>query len=148
MKKGHVGVSVEIDNSPQAVIQYVADCRNRPLFLGPLKSIRDIQGDPSAAGTRWTWTWVSLGMEFEGTGQCLQHEPGKLYSFKTEGGITSTWTYRATPKGKGTSLNIDVDYEVPAGVAGKLPADDVAEQLKKSEASRVAENLRLILARE
>ena len=148
MSEGHVDVRVEISNSPEAVIEYVADCRNRPLFLGPLKSIGDIQGDPSAVGTRWKWTWVALGMEFEGTGECLQHEAGRLYAFKTKGGVASSWTYRAEPRGEESTLTIDVDYEVPASVAGKLPTSDVAERMKKNEAERVAENLKVILARE
>jgi len=148
MNEGHVDVSVNINNSPAAVIQYVADCRNRSLFLGPLKSISHIQGEPSAAGTKWKWTWVALGMEFEGTGKCLQHEPGRLYVFKTEGGIASTWTYRAEQSGDGTALTIDVDYEVPTNVVGKLPTSDVAEQMKNTEANRVAENLKVILDRE
>ncbi|MBI3468561.1 MAG: SRPBCC family protein [Planctomycetes bacterium] len=147
MTKGHIETSVNIDNTPDAVMNYVADVRNRPLFLGPLKSVSNIQGEPSAAGTRWKWTWAALGMEFEGTGECLKHERGKLYSFCTQGGIASTWTYTAQPDGKGCKLNIAVDYEVPERAVGHLPAEAVANKMKQAEAARVAENLQLILGR-
>ena len=147
MSQGQVEVSVQIDNTPQAVIGYVADVRHRPLFLGPLKSVTDIEGEPSAVGTRWKWTWVALGMEFEGVGECLQHDAGKLYSFKTEGGIASTWTYSAAAEGDGTKLSIKVDYEVPQSALARVPAENIAERMKTAEAERVADNLRLILAR-
>ena len=113
MKTGHVETSVHIDNTPSEVMNYIADVRNRPLFLGPLKSIDDIQGEPSAKGTRWKWTWVALGMEFEGTGECLEHDAGSRYAFRTTGGITSTWTYEAQPERDGVKLRIAVDFEVP-----------------------------------
>ncbi len=147
MKTGHVETSVHIDNTPSEVMNYIADVRNRPLFLGPLKSIDDIQGEPSAKGTRWKWTWVALGMEFEGTGECLEHDAGSRYAFRTTGGITSTWTYEAQPERDGVKLRIAVDFEVPERAIGHLPAEAIAERMKAAEAERVAENLQVILNR-
>jgi carbon monoxide dehydrogenase subunit G len=140
-----IDVQAHIDNTPEAIIGYIADVRNRPLYLPSLKSVSDIQGEPSAAGTSWRWTWVSLGMEFEGRGRCLQHEPGKLYSFRTEGGIASTWTYRAEGEGKGTRLSIHIEYEIPERARPRLPSDAIAEAMKKTEADRVVQNLKHIL---
>ena len=84
-------------------------------------------------------------MEFQGTAKCLKYEPGKLYSFKTEGGISSTWTYTAQPEGGGTKLTIHVDFEVPARAPSKLSAADKADAMKKAEADRVMHNLKVIL---
>ena len=64
-----------------------------------------------------------MGMEFVGTGRSLAYEPGKTYSFKTEGGIASTWTYTVASEGKGTRLTIQVEYQAPAGVLAKLLPD-------------------------
>jgi carbon monoxide dehydrogenase subunit G len=140
-----IDVQAHIDNTPEAVIRYIADVRNRPLYLPSLKSVSDVQGEPSAAGTSWRWTWVELGMEFEGRGRCLECQPGKLYSFRTEGGIASTWTYLAEPDGKGTKLSIHVEYEVPERARPRLPSDAIAEAMKKTEAERVVLNLKHIL---
>jgi carbon monoxide dehydrogenase subunit G len=140
-----IDVQAHIDNTPEAVLSYVADVRNRPLYLPSLKSVSDIQGEPSAAGTTWRWTWAALGMEFEGRARCLQHEAAKLYSFRTEGGLVSTWTYRAVTDGKGTKLTIHVDYEIPERARPRLPSDALAESMKKTEAERVVQNLKHIL---
>jgi hypothetical protein len=80
------------DNTPEAVLDYIADVRNRPYYLPSLKTVTDLKvvGD-HGAGTKWTWTWLSLGMEFIGTAECLKSELGKVYSFRTHGGISSTW---------------------------------------------------------
>jgi hypothetical protein len=87
------------------VIAYVADPRNRPLFFPSLKSISDVQGEP-LPWARLKWTFVALGMQFSGRGRCLKHEPGKLYSFQTDGGIQSTFAYRAEPESGGTKLTV------------------------------------------
>jgi carbon monoxide dehydrogenase subunit G len=134
-----------INNKPEAVISYVADPKNRPLFFPSLKTISDIQGEPTAEGTSWTWTFAALGMEFQGKGRCTKHDPGKLYSFKTEGGIESTFTYRAEPEGDGTRLTISLEYEVPESAKSKLPAEDRAKKMREAEAERVLENLQTIL---
>jgi len=134
-----------IRNTPTAVISYVADPRNRPLFFPSLKTISDIEGEPTSTGTSWKWTFAALGMEFQGRGRCVQHEPGRLYSFNTEGGIQSTFTYRAEAEGDGTRLTISIDYDVPENAKSKLPAEDRAKKMREDEAQRVLENLQTIL---
>jgi carbon monoxide dehydrogenase subunit G len=145
MSAYNIEVSTSINNKPEAVMSYIADVRNRPLYLAPLKTVTDIKGDPAGVGTTWKWVWVSLGMEFQGTAKCLKSEPGKVYSFKTEGGLSSTWTYTAQPEGEGTKLTIRVDYDVPESARSRLPAASVTDSIKKAETERVVQNLKVIL---
>jgi carbon monoxide dehydrogenase subunit G len=134
-----------IDNTPEAVLGYIADVRNRTFYLPSLKSVTNVKGEPASASTTWTWTWVLMGMEFVGTGRSLAYEPGKTYSFRTEGGIASTWTYTAVPEGKGTRLTIQVEYEPPANVLAKLRGDPQARH--QAEVDHILHNLQAILAR-
>src|SRR5262245_28827828 len=116
-----VEVAVRIENSPEAVLAYVADVRNRQYYLPALKSITEVHDAGNfGAGTSWKWAWQALGMDFEGKAQCLKYEPGKAYQFRTEGGLASTWTYTAQAEGDGTKLTIRVDYEVPQGVLARV----------------------------
>jgi hypothetical protein len=143
-----IEVTASIDNTPEAVLSYVADVRNRPYYLPSLKTVTEVKDAPNhGAGTTWKWSWLSLGMEFIGTGECLKYEPGKLYQFRTTGGISSTWTYTATPAGSGTNLHVKVEFEVPESARSRLPLPAVAEKLKKVEAERVVQNLKAILDR-
>jgi carbon monoxide dehydrogenase subunit G len=140
-----VKASGVIDNTPEAVLGYVADVRNRTFFLPSLKAITNVKGEPASANTTWTWTWVLMGMEFVGTGRSLAYEPGKTYSFKTEGGIDSTWTYRTAPEGNGTRLTIQVEYQPPTSVLGRLRGDPQARH--QAEVDQVLQNLKTILDR-
>jgi hypothetical protein len=140
-----IEVTTRIENTPEAVIGYIANVRNRPLYLPSLKSVSDIKEAAGGVGTTWKWTWVALGMEWQGVGRCLKHEPGKVYSFKTEGGIESTWTYTAGKDGDATKLTIRVDYLVPEKARPRLPSDAVAEAMRKTETDQAVQNLKLIL---
>jgi carbon monoxide dehydrogenase subunit G len=132
-----------IANTPEAVLGYVADVRNRTFFLPSLKAITNIKGEPASANTTWTWTWVLLGMEFVGTGRSVAYQPGKMCSFKTEGGIESTWTYTVAPEGRGTRLTIQVEYEPPTGVLARVRGD--AQTRHQAEVDHVLQNLKTIL---
>lgn len=145
MTMQQVKASGFIDNTPEAVLGYIADVRNRTFFLPSLKAVSDIQGEPASARTAWTWTWVLLGMEFVGTGRSVAYQPGKLYSFKTDGGIASTWTYTVAPEGTGTRLNIQVEYQPPSGVLARLRGDP--QKQHQTEADHVLQNLKAILDR-
>jgi carbon monoxide dehydrogenase subunit G len=138
-------VTAQIENTPEAVLNYIADVRNRPLFLPSLKSVSDIQGEPSATGTMWKWTWLVPGMEFEGIARCLSHEPGRLYSFRSEGGIESTVTYRVQPEGRGTRLTVQVEYAVPKSALPLISSESLLDNLERSEADRAVQNLKAIL---
>jgi hypothetical protein len=140
-----VKASGVIDNTPEAVLGYVADVRNRTFFLPSLKALTNVKGEPASANTTWTWTWVLMGMEFLGTGRSLRYEPGKMYSFKTEGGIESTWTYTVAPQEKGTRLTIQVEYQPPTGVSGRLRGDPQARH--QAEVDQILQNLKAILDR-
>ena len=145
MSQSTVQTEVSINNTPEAVIGYVADVNNRLLFMPSLKSISDIEGEASAVGTTWRWKWVMLGVEFEGAGRYLEHMPGQQYSFTTEGGITSTFSFKATATDDGTHLAIRVDFDVPESLLSNLGLESLLASLKKGDADQAAQNLKVIL---
>jgi carbon monoxide dehydrogenase subunit G len=140
-------VSTRIENTPEAVMSYIANANNRPFYLSSLKSVTDVKEVVGGAGTTWKWTWVALGMEWQGTGRCTKFDPGKVYAFKTEGAIESTWTYTAEKDGNGTRLTVQLEYDVPEKARSILPTDAIREAMKKTEAERAIQHLKVILDR-
>lgn len=134
---------VQINNSPQAVIEYIANVDNRPLYLPSLTSVSNLEGE--SVGSSWTWCWSLLGIDFEGTGTCTQHEAGQIYAFKTEGGIESTFTYQAESDGEGTRLTIRVEFDLPESLLSTVGVEGLLASAKQKEADAVVENLKTIL---
>jgi len=139
-----VAKSAVITNKADRIIDYLADVKNHPAFLGPLKSIANVNGDPNKAGTSWDWTFVMAGVEFSGRAETVSYESAKKFSFKTTTGIQSTFTYTAEPQGNGAKVSIDVTYEVPQSLLAKMQAG-VVEKLNDAEGARAVENLKTIL---
>jgi carbon monoxide dehydrogenase subunit G len=134
---------VHVNNSPEAVIEYIANVENRPLYLPSLKSVTNIEGE--SVGCSWTWCWSLLGIDFEGTASCTQHEAGQSYAFKTEGGIESTFSYQAEATDGGTKLTIHVDFELPESILSQAGVDGLLAAAKQKETEAVVENLKTIL---
>ena len=141
-------VTAHINAPPDKVLAFIADVRNRTRYVSSLKALTDIQGDPAGGvGTTWKWKFAVLGREFEGTGKCVKFEAGKLYSFQTQGGLESTWSYTAAPDGQGTKLSVHVEFKVPDDLAKSLPPPQALESMKKAEGDLVIQNLKTILER-
>jgi uncharacterized membrane protein len=139
-----VAKSVTITNDASRVIEYIADVNNHPAFLGPLKSVTNMSGDPRKAGSSWDWTFIMAGVEFTGRAETVAYEPGKKYSFRTTSGIQSTFVYSCEPAGKQTKLTIDVTYEVPKTLLAKMQAP-VVEKVNEADGARAVENIKAIL---
>ena len=145
MTTQHAEAQVVITNTPQAVIDYIANVNNRPLYLPSLKSVSNVEGDATEVGSSWTWCWSLLGIDFEGTGRCTEYESGQRYAFSTEGGIESTFTYQAEAEGDGTRLTIQVAFELPESILSQAGVDNLLASAKQKEIEAVVENLKTIL---
>ncbi|HEY3114690.1 MAG TPA: SRPBCC family protein [Gemmatimonadaceae bacterium] len=140
-----VAQSIEVNSSPESVMDYIIDITNHPAFIGPLKSVTNIKGDVKKPGTTWDWVYSLAGVELAGKAETVRFVPGKEFVYKTTTGAKSTFTYRADAAGgKKTKLSLNVDYEVPVNALGKMKAS-VFEKLNDVEGKRVVENLKALL---
>ena len=117
-----VAKSAVINGKADQIMNYIADVKNHPAFIGPLKSVANINGDSKTPGTSWDWTFVMAGVEFSGRAETVSYEGGKKFSFKTTTGVQSTFTYSAEPQGNGVKVTVDVTYDVPQSLVAKMQA--------------------------
>jgi uncharacterized membrane protein len=139
-----VAQSAVINGNADQIMNYIADVKNHPAFIGPLKSVANLKGDPKQPGTSWDWTFVMAGVEFSGRAETVAFEGGKKFSYRTTTGVQSTFTYTAEPQAGGVKVTVDVTYEVPQALLSKMQAG-VVERLNDAEGSRAVENLKAIL---
>lgn len=139
-----VAKSAIIKGKADQIMSYIADVKNHPAFIGPLKSVTNLNGDPKKPGTSWDWTFVMAGVEFGGRAETVSYEPGQKFTYRTTTGIQSTFTYSAEPEDGGVKVTVDVTYDVPPTLLSKMQAS-VVEKLNDSEGVRAVENLKAIL---
>lgn len=135
---------VLLDCEPEKVIEYIADVGNHPAFIGALKSVSNLSGDPQRPGTTWDWTFVMAGVEFSGKAETVSYSPGRKFSYRTTTGIRSTFVYSVEPADGGSRLKVAVDYEVPESLLGRVGAS-VVEKVNDAEGVRAMENIKVIL---
>jgi len=140
----NVNKSVTVSRSPAEVIEYIADVSNHPAFIGPLNSVADLSGDPRKPGTSWTWVFVMAGVEISGSAETVKYEPSRLFSYRTTSGALSTFEYTAEAQRDATRVTINVAYEIPETLLGKMQAP-VIEKLNDSDGQRAVDNLKVIL---
>jgi len=139
-----VAKSAVINGNADQIMNYIADVKNHPAFIGPLKSVTNLNGDPKQPGTSWDWTFVMAGVEFTGRAETVSYESGQTFRYRTTTGIQSTFTYSAEPQGNSVKVTVDVTYDVPPTLISKMQAT-VVERLNDAEGSRAVENLKAIL---
>ena len=140
----NVSKSVTVSRSPAEVIEYIADVSNHPAFIGPLKTVADLSGDPRKPGTSWTWVFVMAGVEISGDAETVKYEPGRLFSYRTTSGALSTFEYSASAQGDGAKVTINVEYTIPDSLLGKVQGP-VVERLNDLDGQRAVDNLKVIL---
>ncbi len=140
------GVSkvVSIKADLQRVLTYIADVRNHPAFIGPLKNVKNLSGDPKDSGTTWDWTFIMAGVELTGKAETIEYVEGKHYKYKTTSGARSTFTYSVESVGQETRLALDVDYDLPDSVISKV-AKTVAERMNDRDGDQMTESIKVIL---
>lgn len=128
--------SVGINAPTDLVFAYVTDPATMAEWIPPMVQTRDIVG--SGEGQQFEWTYKLAGLLFRGQSVVVEHVPNEVSVYQSIGAISSTWTFRVGSHDDGTRLTVDIAYEVPVPVLGKL-----AERII---VNRDARNLDLALA--
>ncbi len=114
--------AIDIKAPVGMVFSYVEDPRNATEWIKSMVDVKDIRG------AHYNWTWDMAGLELEGESDMVAEIPDQKMVVKSKGSIESTWTFTFEPHGNMTHLDLDIDYEMPASLAGKEAEDLVRKQ--------------------
>lgn len=94
-----------------------------------------------AEGAEFDWEYKMAGMTFHGHSATVEMEPNKHSVDKTTGGIPSTMTWDFQAENGGTHLDLEVAYEVPLPLLGRL-AEKVIVKMNENEIETVLANIK------
>lgn len=80
----------------------------------------------SGEGQQYDWMYKLAGILFRGQAVVIEHVPNELAVRQSIGAVHSTWTFRVEPTDDATRFSLDVVYEVPMPVLGKLAEQVIA----------------------
>ncbi len=124
--KNSVVIAAPVDR----VFGYVADPKTMVEWLPSMMEIRDVIG--TGAGQQYGWTYKYVGLLLTGQSTVVEHVPNETSIHQTIGTINSVWTFSFEPHDEGTSLTLEVEYNIPIPVLGKLAERLVLRRDKRS----------------
>lgn len=136
--------SIEIKAPVERVFEFLTTPNN---FLSIWPSMVEITNAVRRAdGTNsFDWVYKMAGLRFKGHAEPKKIETNKYVEMRNESGIPSTFRWFYESRGAGaTYLTVEVDYEAPAPVIGKL-AEAIVGKINERELETLLANAKSIL---
>lgn len=110
--------SIVIHAPADKVFAYVDDTSTLIDWFPSLVDVRNLVG--SGVGQRYEWTYKMAGMLLSAQGGVVEHVPNEFAVHQSSGMIQSTFKYAVEPHQDGSVLTIELKYNVPVPVLGRL----------------------------
>jgi hypothetical protein len=137
--------SVSIEATLEKVFAFISDPNRAPTFIPGLNRISNLSSPEPRVGRTWEWEFNWFGVVLSGRTECKQLDPPRIYQFETLNGAKSRWTYRCEAQNTHTMLNLEVEYETPQNLIGKIAAAPVLEKMNRHRATEVLANIKALL---
>ncbi len=122
--------SIVIDATQDAVFAYVTDPAKMAEWLPNMVETHNIVG--SGEGQQYEWTYKLSGILYHGESVVVEYVSGSHAVHQTIGSVNSTWHFRVEPAGDRSKFTLDVEYEVPVPILGRI-----AERIIKRRDARL-----------
>ena len=109
-------VLINADKGP--VFAHVTDPARMAEWLPSMMEVEHVVG--TGEGQQYEWTYKLAGILFHGETVVVEQVPNELSVYQSIGAVNSTWTLRIEPEGDATRFTLEIVYEVPLPVLGKL----------------------------
>jgi uncharacterized membrane protein len=114
-------MTAHYDAPVEHVFDLAVDYRRYPEWNEAYEEVTEVIGPPDQVGTRFHGVMRLLGRKMEGWGEITEVDrPRFLKIAGTGSGGSVTTIYRFTLVGSGTDAELEIDYDLPAGLFGKV----------------------------
>ncbi|MBW2215198.1 MAG: SRPBCC family protein [Deltaproteobacteria bacterium] len=110
--------SLVINAPAERVFAYVTEPTTMPDWFPGGVEARNVVG--SGEGQQYEWTHKYVGILLRGQTTVVEHVPNKHSVHQSIGTIRSVWKFSVEPHEEGTTLTIEIEYDIPVPVLGKL----------------------------
>jgi uncharacterized membrane protein len=142
----HLRLTEHFEAPIDRVFELGADFKRYPEWNVSYNEVKEVTGPADKVGTRIHGVMRILGRPMEGWGEVVEVERPRMMKIAgtgLEGGHVTTM-YRLTPAGTGTDFEAVVDYELPAGVFGKIADKLYVEKATERDLRHSIENFKAL----
>lgn len=131
--------SIQIDAPVEQVFAFLSEPSNLPEIWPSMMEVKNVIAKNGQRS--FDWVYKMAGIRFEGHSETLEFVPNERVVTTSKKGIPNTFTYSYGRMGNATEVTIQVDYEIPNKVLGKL-AEPIVRRLNEREATTLLSNLK------
>ena len=131
--------SIQINAPVEQVFAFLSEPTNLPEIWPSMIEVKNVVAHNGQRS--FDWVYKMAGMRFEGHSDMLEFIPNERVVTTSKKGIPSTFTYSYGRMGNACEVTIQVDYEIPNKVLGKL-AEPIVRRLNEREATTLLANLK------
>jgi len=132
--------SIAIESAPSKVFDYLTEPAHYLEIWPSMVEVSNPKTSPDGAHS-FDWIYKMAGMRFHGHSETVEVERPRFRKVRNASGIPSTFQWTFAPRGSMTDLTLEVDYEIPGALLGKLAAPFL-RRLNEREAETLLENLK------
>jgi hypothetical protein len=110
--------SIVIQAPVDSVFAYVDEPMRLGEWLPSIIEVRDVIG--TGAGQQFEWTAKMAGLLLRGQSTVIEHVPNHCGVHQTIGMVSSTFGYTVEPCAEGTTLTLEIEYNIPIPLIGRL----------------------------
>lgn len=132
--------SVTIAAPVDRVFDYVSDPRHLPEFWPNLVEVSNIAPHPDG-GSGFDWTYRMAGIKVRGHSEDVEFARNQRVVSRSDSGIPNTFRWLYAGKDGATELTLEVDYEPPTSLFGRL-VRPLLDRINDRDASALLRNLK------
>ncbi|MFW2387857.1 MAG: SRPBCC family protein [Polyangiales bacterium] len=110
--------SIQIDAPADRVFAYVDDPKAMPEWFPSLVEVHNVIG--AGEGQQEEWTYKLAGILLRGEATVVEHVPNQRAVHQTIGMGHGTVGYSVERHDEGTTLTLEIEYEIPIPVLGRM----------------------------
>jgi uncharacterized membrane protein len=136
--------SIEIKAPVANVFEHVNEPAKLHEIWPSLMEVANVQRKPNGSYA-FDWVYKMVGMKLYGRSEPTEFAPDERIVVKSTGGVASTfrWTFSGA-NGSATKVDLEIEYEIPTPVLGRL-AEAIVAKLNQREAESLLANLKITL---
>lgn len=129
-----------IEAPPARIFDWLADPEHLRQVWPSMVEVSNVRIGPDGSHS-FDWVYRMAGIRFHGHADTVEVERDRLRLDRNESGIPSVFRWKYQPHGEGTDLTLEIDYELPGAVFGRLAAP-IVRRLNEREADALVHNLK------
>jgi coenzyme Q-binding protein COQ10 len=133
---------IHIDAPVEKVFEFAVDPEKLPEIWPSMIRTENVEELPSG-GSDYDWDYKMAGMSFHGHTHTTEFVPNKHVVVENKTGIPSKFVWDYSAENGGTQLDLEVEYEVPVPLLGKL-AEKAVRKINENEAEIMLANLKVV----